>query len=89
MLAEKASLPIALRKICPQMEALAVAASRLMQVVRGVFVRLRMHSAVGLIFAGRHVVIRRASQLSFGRNVILEDYVDIDGMSLEGVRFGR
>jgi acetyltransferase-like isoleucine patch superfamily enzyme len=69
-------------------EVVAVTFARLVQVVRGSFVRLRVHSARGLVFAGRGVSIRRASQLTLGRQVILEDRVSIDALSLAGVVFG-
>jgi acetyltransferase-like isoleucine patch superfamily enzyme len=69
-------------------EAIAVAASRLLQMLRGLFLRLRVGSANGLTFVGRGVTIRRAAGLVLGRSVILEDGVNIDAMSQKGVVLG-
>jgi acetyltransferase-like isoleucine patch superfamily enzyme len=69
-------------------EAIAVAAPRSLQVLRGLLLRLRAGSANGLTFVGRGVTIRRASGLVLGRSVILEDGVNIDAMSQKGVVLG-
>lgn len=56
--------------------------------VRGIIARLRMKSVAGLPLVGRGVRIRNPHLISAGRNLIVEDYAEIQGLSMEGIRLG-
>lgn len=60
---------------------------RFKQVVRGLFLKLRIKSA-GMIFCGSRVVIHHSYQLCVGRNLIMEEGVYINALSKHGIGLG-
>ncbi len=55
---------------------------------RGLWWRPRLGGVAGALFLGRGVKIRHSRLLHVGRSVTLEDYVQIDALSREGVYLG-
>ena len=55
---------------------------------RGLWLRCRVGSADGLLFVARGVRVRHTGHLHLGRNVTLEEHVQIDALSRDGVRLG-
>ena len=62
---------------------------RMVQMVRGLFLKPFFKKSAGLIFLGTNVKIRHAYQLGTGKNLILEDNVSINALSTDGVIFGN
>jgi acetyltransferase-like isoleucine patch superfamily enzyme len=62
---------------------------RCCQAFRGLLFRPWVRSCHGLLFCGRHVTIWHGYALALGRNVILEDNVLINALSLEGIVLGN
>lgn len=60
---------------------------RLLQLIRGFFLKFRIKSK-GLVFKGRNVVVEHAYLLRSGRSLILEDYVSINALSQNGIIMG-
>lgn len=56
--------------------------------MRGIVARLRMKAAAGLPLIGRGVRIRNPQLITAGRNLIIEDFAEIQGLSSEGIRLG-
>ena len=61
---------------------------RLLQVVRGLFLKPFLKSSSGLLFIGHNVCVRHGYQLSTGKNLILENNVSINALSTNGITFG-
>lgn len=62
--------------------------TRGMQFLRGTFIKVRLKSK-GLIFSGKHVIVKSGSNIITGKNLILSDNVYIDGLSRRGIRIGE
>lgn len=60
---------------------------RFFQVCRGFFLKATITSS-GMIFCGRRVVIQHGYQFSAGKNLILEDGVQINALSEKGIVAG-
>jgi acetyltransferase-like isoleucine patch superfamily enzyme len=56
--------------------------------VRGMLVRWRFGSAIGLFLIGKGVTIRQASFIHAGKNFIAQDHCEINGLSQKGLVFG-
>lgn len=56
---------------------------------RGLVPGMLAKSRHGLLFIGRHVELNNLRHISFGANVILDDYVEIQGLSTGGVCLGN
>ncbi|KAB7788103.1 acyltransferase [Bifidobacterium cebidarum] len=56
--------------------------------IRGIWKRLFLSEAHGLLLIGRHVTISHARHIRCGRNVKFEDYSEIHGLCKEGLIFG-
>lgn len=67
---------------------LQVAFQRGSAVLRGVWRRLWLREAKGVLFVGKAVSLQHPQLISIGRSVIIEDYVRIDALSQQGVILG-
>ncbi len=57
------------------------------QMVRGLLLKPFLKRSAGLIFLGSNVKLRHTYQLSAGKNLILEDNVNINALSTNGIIF--
>jgi len=76
-------------KSISRMELFFIIAKRIHQVLRGALLKVKLKSSSGIIFVGRGVKIHSPSRIIFGRSIILEDFVEINALSKEGVIFGN
>jgi acetyltransferase-like isoleucine patch superfamily enzyme len=67
---------------------LSISFVRSLQTVRGVFLKPFLRKSSGLLFIGRHVKIRHGYKISAGKNLILEDNVSINALSVNGISLG-
>lgn len=67
---------------------LDVSMRRFTQIVRGLLLKPFLKSSSGLLFIGSNVKVRHAYQLRAGKNLILEDNVDINALSANGINIG-
>jgi len=58
-------------------------------VMRGSILKLFLKSSHGIIFLGRHTKIKHKNKISVGRTLLIDDYVEINALSKEGVKFGN
>lgn len=65
-----------------------VALVRACQAFRGLFLKPFLRTSKGLVFLGTHVKVRHAYQVSAGKNLILDDNVSINALSVNGIQFG-
>ena len=65
-----------------------VLSTRFGQLLRGCYKRLFFKSTKGLVFVGRSVFVRHAYLLRAGKNLILDDYVNINALSEKGIILG-
>jgi len=56
--------------------------------VRGLLLRPRLRRAAGIPLVGRGVRVRNAHMIEAGRDLILEDFAEVQGLSSDGIRFG-
>lgn len=56
--------------------------------LRGLYYRLFLRSSRGLLLIGKHVTIRNPQYISTGRNVVAEDFCEIQGVSQKGIHLG-
>jgi acetyltransferase-like isoleucine patch superfamily enzyme len=56
--------------------------------LRGLWYRIFFHSSSGLLLAGSGVTLRYAGYIQAGRNFIIEDEAEINGISKRGLIFG-
>jgi acetyltransferase-like isoleucine patch superfamily enzyme len=61
---------------------------RFSQALRGLFLKPFLKRSVGLVFVGSQVKVRHAYQLSAGKNLILDDNVSINALSVNGIELG-
>lgn len=62
---------------------------RFLQLIRGVFLKIKLKSSSGLIFAGKNTKIFHSHKISTGRSLIIGDGVRIDALSKNGIVFGN
>ncbi len=58
------------------------------QAFRGLFLKPFLKSSSGLIFLGCRVKVKHAYQLTAGKNLILDDNVSINALSVNGIQLG-
>ena len=56
--------------------------------LRGLYHRLFFRKARGLLLIGKQVTIRNPQYISTGRNVVAEDFCEIQGLSRRGIHLG-
>jgi acetyltransferase-like isoleucine patch superfamily enzyme len=61
---------------------------RTAQVIRGFFLKPFLKKSSGFLFVGRRVKVRHGYQLIAGKNLILEDNVSINALSVNGISIG-
>lgn len=59
-----------------------------LQALRGLFLKPFLKNSSGLVFLGCHVKVKHAYQLSAGKNLILDDNVSINALSVNGIQLG-
>ena len=57
--------------------------------VRGLWKRLFLCEAHGLLLVGRHVTLSHAHRIRCGKNVKFEDCAEIHGLARNGIIFGN
>lgn len=57
--------------------------------LRGLMMRPRLGSARGLVLVGKGTSLRNLRSLHTGRNAVIEDYVEIQALSRQGIRLGN
>lgn len=62
---------------------------RVLQLLRGLPLRLFFGKSAGILFVGRNVKIRHAHLLNAGKSLTLGNGVQIDALSKKGIRLGR
>jgi acetyltransferase-like isoleucine patch superfamily enzyme len=67
---------------------LAMIGGSLRKALRGRIRRIGFKRARGMTMIGKHVALRNKRYISAGRNFIVEDYAEIQGLSRHGVTFG-
>lgn len=67
---------------------LILSISRFWQLFRGLRLKLLLGKSTGLIFLGKKAKIKFKKKISFGRSVIVGDYVEINALSKQGVKIG-
>lgn len=67
---------------------LGITSIRFLQILRGLYLKPFLKKSSGLLFIGRDVKVRHAYQFSAGKNLILEDHVNINALSAQGIIFG-
>ena len=68
---------------------LSIGTTRVMQLIRGLWVKLFLKRSAGLLFIGRRVKIKHGYRIIAGKNLILEDNVSINALSINGIHFGN
>jgi acetyltransferase-like isoleucine patch superfamily enzyme len=61
---------------------------RSFQLMRGLFLKPFLKRSRGLLFVGTHVKIRHGYQITAGKNLILDDNVSINALSVDGIKLG-
>lgn len=61
---------------------------RFFQAARGTLLKIRLSSS-GMIFCGRNVTVQHAYQIKAGKNLILEEGVNLNALSDRGIVFGN
>ncbi|MBF6588994.1 MAG: acyltransferase [Ktedonobacterales bacterium] len=67
---------------------LAMLGSSLRKALRGRARRIGFRRARGVTLIGKHVTLRNKRYIRAGRNLIVEDYAEIQGLSRQGITFG-
>lgn len=70
-------------------ELLGVFYIRCSQIIRGAMKRIFIKKVEGFLFCGKKVRLEYGSLMRFGRNSILEDYVYLSALSLNGIDLGN
>jgi acetyltransferase-like isoleucine patch superfamily enzyme len=66
----------------------SISVHRVVQLIRGLFLKPFLKKSSGLLFVGSRVKIRHGYQVTAGKNLILEDNVSINALSANGINFG-
>src|ERR1700710_3144358 len=61
---------------------------RFAQVMRGLWLRIFFKKCSGLLFVGSNVKVRHGHLIKVGKNLILEDNVSINALSVNGIKLG-
>ncbi len=56
--------------------------------VRGLTLKPRLRSSAGIPLIGRGVRVRNPQLVAMGNDVIVEDFAEIQGLSVEGIELG-
>ncbi len=67
---------------------IVVCGIRVVQIIRGLFYKLILKESSGLLFVGKNVSIRHGYKIHTGKNLIIEDNVHINALSLRGIIIG-
>jgi len=67
---------------------MSIGLTRLMQVIRGMWVKMFLKNSAGLLFIGRRVKIKHGYRVTAGKNLILEDNVSVNALSAKGIHLG-
>lgn len=67
---------------------LVVGINRCMQIMRGFLLKPFLKRSSGLLFIGRRVKVRHGYKVIAGKNLILEDNVNVNALSTHGIIFG-
>jgi acetyltransferase-like isoleucine patch superfamily enzyme len=62
---------------------------RVIPLLRGALLKLRLKESHGLIFLGRRTKILFPHKIRMGKTIIIEDYVEINALSMKGVTIGN
>lgn len=62
---------------------------RLIQVLRGFWLKLYVRRSKGIVFLGKKTTIKYKHKLSLGHSVIIGDNVEINALSRNGVEIGN
>jgi acetyltransferase-like isoleucine patch superfamily enzyme len=68
---------------------LSVTLVRFAQIIRGLWLRIFLKKCSGLLFVGSNVKVRHGYLLKAGKNLILEDNVSINALSVNGIKLGN
>ncbi|GAB3940731.1 hypothetical protein GCM10028805_02980 [Spirosoma harenae] len=63
--------------------------NRLIQILRGLPLKFLLKSSNGVIFRGKNVTLKHLRSITSGRNLILDDNVNIDALSFNGIQLGN
>ncbi|WP_374951387.1 acyltransferase [Mucilaginibacter sp.] len=74
--------------IYTERDLLSVTKVRFAQVIRGLWLRVFFKKCSGLLFIGSNVKVRHGYLLTAGKNLILEDNVSINALSVNGIKLG-
>lgn len=69
-------------------EMILVSYPRVIQILRGFFYKILLKKSKGLLFVGSKVSINHKNMIQLGKNVIIDDCVHINALSLNGIVFG-
>lgn len=69
-------------------DALGLLVDLVLKALRGTWHSLFFADAHGLVFVGPHVTFRNRSHIRAGRNLVVEAYAEVQGLSRDGVSFG-
>lgn len=67
---------------------LGISCARIMQLIRGQYLRIFLKGSKGYLFLGKNVKIRSKKKLTLGRSNIIGDNVEINALSKRGVILG-
>ena len=70
-------------------ELVAILLIRFFQVLRGATVKIKLRSSKGFVFCGREVKIDHGYNITAGKSLIIEDAVNINGLSENGIVIGN
>jgi acetyltransferase-like isoleucine patch superfamily enzyme len=73
----------------PTRDLLVVGINRFMQLTRGILLKPFLKSSSGMVFIGRRVKVRHGYKIIAGKNLILEDNVSVNALSINGIIFGN
>ncbi len=62
---------------------------RMVQVIRGFFIRPFLKESKGLVFIGKSVKIRYKNKIVLGKSILIDDYVEIYALSRSGIKIGN
>lgn len=72
-----------------QRDLFTILSVRFFQMLRGFFFKFKLKSSKGVIFVGRKVKIRYGYKIKAGWSLILQDHVNINALSKDGIIFGN
>lgn len=62
---------------------------KLIEFLRGAFIRPFLHDSKGILFIGKGVKIRFKKKISLGRSITIGDNVQINALSKQGIKIGN